>query len=122
MNHVLSAKSAAELEQKWRGLGQSAARSNLPLSFCSLPEGSYARLVWEQGWHIERHRKYVAEIEKLSAALKPFANQLEDGIDEKDRDRDHLWESSAAMDLTVGDIRWAAEALGQMTDSGGGDG
>ena len=117
MNHVLSAKSAAELEQKWRGLGQSAARSNLPLSFCSLPEGSYGRLVWEQGWHIERHRKDVAEIEKLRAALKPFADQLEDAIDEEESDTDHLWESSAAMGLTVGDIRRAAEALGQTADT-----
>ena len=50
------------------------------------------------------------EIERLRAALGPFAD-VEPDLHDKAEDRDHLWESPAAMGLTAGHIRAAREAL-----------
>lgn len=49
-------------------------------------------------------------IEKLEKALKPFADAYED-TDEKDLDHWDIWEHSAAMGITIGDLRKAKEVL-----------
>ena len=60
---------------------------------------------------LELRADRIAELEK---ALEPFAKACNNNIDcdaDKWRDSDHLWESSAAMDITAGDLRVAKAAI-----------
>ena len=62
-----------------------------------------------EAWEAKDTR--IAELEK---ALEPFAKACKNNIDcdaDKWRDSDHLWESSAAMDITAGDLRVAKAAI-----------
>lgn len=52
----------------------------------------------------------AAEIVRLRAALKPFADAVED-LDDNHTDDGDLWESPAAMNITAGDLRCARAVL-----------
>lgn len=59
----------------------------------------------------------AAGVGELIEALKPFAEACRDNIDcdpDKWRDGDELWESSAAMALTAGNLRAAVAALAKI--------
>lgn len=52
------------------------------------------------------------EIERLRDALKPFADAVGDLHGQ--RDTDHIWESPAAMNITVGNLRHARSVIEQV--------
>jgi len=54
----------------------------------------------------------AAEIEKLRAALKPFADAAV-GLTDDDEDDEEIWERPVGMDILIGDLRRAATALEQ---------
>jgi len=56
-------------------------------------------------------------VERLRNALVPFGEAVESLHDEA-RDTDSIWESPAAMSLTVGDLRRAADALAAVPSPG----
>ena len=49
------------------------------------------------------------QLEKARSALEPFAEAVEN-LDDAHRDSSSIWESSAAMSITAGDLRRARAA------------
>lgn len=88
-------------------------------------EAMAARLAHERGgqthplssYDLDRAEEIVtgevnlrAENDRLRKLLQPFAEAAE-SLDEKHPDRDDIWESGAAMGISAGDLRAAANAL-----------
>lgn len=63
-------------------------------------------------------REAIALLKEAGSALEPFAEQVEN-IDEW-RDDQHIWESSAAMNLTAGNLRQASSVSATIREAGGG--
>lgn len=69
------------------------------------------KLVTELDASVALEKELRERIAELESALTPFVETLID-IDDEQKSTDNLWESPAAMSLTVGDLRKAGKALG----------
>lgn len=78
----------------------------------------------EAAYHRERRAAAESSLSRIKAetieALRPFADALQD-VDDAARDDWHLWESPAAMNLNVGDLRRADTAIRSLGSTGGMD-
>lgn len=80
-------------------------------------EAALGQFVLQYGDNIELQeaeqigfKRSCACIEDLAGALKPFEDVVDD-LDADHQDDGELWESSAAMGITAGDLRRARAAL-----------
>lgn len=101
-NPVAPRPQPSELVDKLLEMGNHPCRAHLPMG-ATLREAA-AQIA-----------KLQAVGDKLAGALEPFSMVVDD-LDERDRNTDHIWEHPAAMGITKGDLRRAAQALTEWKD------